>query len=486
MSEPRDSFPNETSPPPDRQVNVGDPERAGPAQSAWQPGQPVWQPGQPSWQPGQPAWQAAPAARQSRAPVYLAMVLVAVLSGAALFVSGFSLGRLAGATPGTSESRQELFRPFWDAYNDISINYVGELDERKLVEGAIKGVFDALADPYSGYMTEEEYRRSLSGVSGEFEGIGAEMTTRDSQDEPCATISPSCRLIVTRIIRGSPALRAGLLADDVVLAVDGTPTLDSSLELVIPLIRGPKGTTVTLTIERAGEPIEMPIQRDVIQREDVLSETLAGGRVGYVKVAGFSAAAAADLRAQLSTLIDGGVTALILDLRDDPGGYVQAAKQVSSEFVATGPLFWEESTGDEPVAAQPDEGGVATDPSLSMVVLVNGGTASASEIVAAALQGNGRAQLVGERTFGKGTIQEFKELPGAGGYRLSVRKWLTPDQTWIHGVGLTPDVVVTEPAEPDPGVDVQLDRAIELVLENVGPTATPLAVAVPGLLPQAA
>jgi carboxyl-terminal processing protease len=253
------------------------------------------------------------------------------------------------------------------------------------------------------------------------------------------------------------------LADDVILAVDGTPVLDSSLELVIPLIRGPKGTTVTLTLERAGQPVELAIQRDVIQREDVLSETLAEGRVGYVKVAGFSAAAAADLRAQLSTLIDGGVKALILDLRDDPGGYVAAAKEISSEFVATGPLYWEQSAGHDPVAEQPEEGGVATDPSLHMVVLVNGGTASASEIVAGALQGNGRAQLVGEQTFGKGTIQEFKELPGAGGYRLSVRKWLTPDQTWIHGVGLTPDVVVTPPAEPEPGVDVQLDRAIEIL-----------------------
>src|SRR5688500_4532989 len=114
-----------------------------------------------------------------RGALYLAALLVVLICGGALFASGFLLGRLQGATPGTSASRQELFQPFWDAYNDIAINYVGELDERVLVEGAIKGVFDALADPYSGYMTEEEYRRSLSGVSGEFEGIGAEMTTRD-------------------------------------------------------------------------------------------------------------------------------------------------------------------------------------------------------------------------------------------------------------------------------------------------------------------
>jgi len=151
-----------------------------------------------------------------------------------LFASGFLLGRLQGATPGTSASRQELFQPFWDAYNDIAINYVGELDERLLVEGAIKGVFEALGDPYSAYMTEEEYRNSLSSISREFEGIGAELTTVDGAGARCDTISTTCRLTVTRVLRGSPALAAGLLAGDVVLAVDGTPTLDETIELVVP------------------------------------------------------------------------------------------------------------------------------------------------------------------------------------------------------------------------------------------------------------
>ncbi|HUG49355.1 MAG TPA: S41 family peptidase [Candidatus Limnocylindria bacterium] len=424
-------------------------------------------------------WQsvAPPAPRPSRWPVYLAAVLILVLGGGGLFVSGFTLGRLDSATPGTSESRQELFRPFWEAYNDITLNYVGELDQRQLVEGAIQGVFEALDDPFSSYMTEEQYRQSLTGLSGEFEGIGANLTVIGPEEETCGDgITLTCRLTVVRVIRNSPAMRAGLLADDVITAVDGEPTLESDITAVVSRIRGPKGSSVTLSLERQGEPLELSIVRDVIQSEDVLSEVLADGRVGYIKVLGFRSGTAVDLREQLRALVeDEDVEALILDLRDDPGGYVDAARRIASEFVATSPLYWEQSATGEPVPQGPEPGGVATDTSIEMVVLVNGGTASASEIVAGALQGNDRALLVGETTYGKGTIQEWKELAGAGGYRLSVRKWLTPDQTWIHGVGLTPDVVVAPPAEQPPGEDVVRDRAVELLLGEAGAFVLPLA-----------
>jgi carboxyl-terminal processing protease len=226
--------------------------------------------------------------------------------------------------------------------------------------------------------------------------------------------------------------------------------------------------------------MDISVVRDVIQREDVRSEVLADGRVGYLKVFGFSSASAADLRDQLRELIeDRGVSALILDLRDDPGGYVDAAHKISSEFVETGPLYWEQAAGEDPIARNPDPGGVATDPAIPLIVLVNGGTASASEIVAGSLQGNGRALLVGETTYGKGTIQEFKELTGAGGYRLSVRKWLTPDQTWIHGVGLIPDVEAVAPVEPQPEVDPVLDRGIEVLLDQLRDAPTPAASPAP-------
>jgi carboxyl-terminal processing protease len=412
--------------------------------------------------------------RERRASTWVALLVVAVLGGGGIFVSGFTLGRLAGATPGTTDANQDLFRPFWDAYTDVSTNYVGQVDPHFLVEGAIKGIFNALDDPFSQYLTEEEYRASLGGISGEFEGIGVEMSTQDDAGQPCLTVSDTCQLVITRVIRRSPAITAGLRDGDIVSAVDGHATRGKTLEEAVATIRGPKGTVVTLTIERGAETLDVPVTRDVIQREDVSSELLANGRIGYLKVSGFSSASAQDLHDMLTTLVQTNqVDGLILDLRDDPGGYVDAAQKIASEFTGADPLYWEQTATGEPQPQHPAPGGAGTDVSIPLVVLVNGGTASASEIVAAALQGNGRALLVGSTTYGKGTIQEFKELPGAGGYRLSVRKWLTPDQTWIHGVGLAPNINVLPPADEQPGSDAVLERAVQVVLDLIAGTPVP-------------
>jgi carboxyl-terminal processing protease len=412
--------------------------------------------------------------RDRRASTLVALLVVAVLGGAGIFVSGFTLGRLAGATPGTTDANQDLFRPFWDAYRDVSTNYVGQVEPHFLVEGAIKGIFNALDDPFSQYLTEEEYRASLGGISGEFEGIGVEMSTQDDAGQPCLTVSDTCRLLITRVIRRSPAITAGLRDGDIVSAVDGHATRGKTLEEAVATIRGPKGTVVTLTVVRGAETLDVPVTRDVIQREDVSSELLADGRIGYLKVSGFSSASAQDLHDMLTTLVQTNeVDGLILDLRDDPGGYVDAAQKIASEFTGADPLYWEQTATGEPQPQHPAPGGAGTDVSIPLVVLVNGGTASASEIVAAALQGNGRALLVGSTTYGKGTIQEFKELPGAGGYRLSVRKWLTPDQTWIHGVGLAPNINVLPPADEQPGSDAVLERAVHVVLDLIAGTPVP-------------
>jgi carboxyl-terminal processing protease len=365
--------------------------------------------------PGAPASDVQPEAAAQLRPhrvrplTIVALFLVAVVGGAGLFMSGFALGRLAGSTPGTAASQEELFRPFWDAYNDVTTDYVGTVDQHALVEGAINGIFQALGDPFSFYMTEEQYQASLSGLSGEFEGVGIEMTLQDAQGQSCDTISDTCQVVITNVIRGAPAVTAGLLAGDVIQAVDGKALTGMTLDAVVPLIRGPRHTTVTLTIERAGARMDVPVTRDVVQREDVTSEVLAGGKVGYIKIADFSAAAASDFHDQLLQLVDTDhVSGVVLDLRDDPGGYVDAAQQVASEFVSTTPLYWEETANQAPQAIAPLPGGVATNPALPVAVLVNGGTASASEIVSASLQGNHRAVLIGQQTYGKGTIQEFK------------------------------------------------------------------------------
>jgi carboxyl-terminal processing protease len=274
----------------------------------------------------------------------------------------------------------------------------------------------------------------------------------------------------------------------VIIAIDNTTTTGMTVDDVAGKLRGPKGTTVAITVDRAGETKDFSVTRDVIQREDVSSEVLESGRIGYLKVLGFSSGSATDLHDLLAELVQTDhVQGLILDLRDDPGGYVDAAQQIASEFTTADPLYWEQSASGDPVPQHPQPGGVATDPALPMVVLVNGGTASASEIVSAALQGNGRALLIGTKTYGKGTIQEFKELPGAGGYRLSVRKWLTPNKTWIHGVGLAPDIVIVPPADEQPPNDGVLDQGIQVLLSKLagqplptnGPSPTPTLVPTP-------
>lgn len=406
--------------------------------------------------------------RRIRPSTILGLLLVAVIGGSALFVSGFALGRLAGATPGTTADNQDLFRPFWDAYNDISSNYVGKVDQHLLVEGAIGGLFTALGDPFSQYLTEEQYRTTLSGLSGEFDGVGVQLVTRDAQGNACDKVSATCQLAITHVVRNSPASRVGMHDNDVIVAIDNASTTGMSVDDVAGKLRGQKGTTVLITVDRAGTTQDFNVTRDVIQREDVESDVLSNGQVGYLKIAGFSSGSSGDFHDLLDELVnEDKVQGIVLDLRDDPGGYVDAAQKIASEFVGDAALYYEQTSTSQPTPQQPVPGGVATNRSLPVVVLVNGGTASASEIVSAAIQGNGRGQLVGSKTYGKGTIQEFKELPGAGGYRLSVRKWLTPDLTWIHGVGLNPNVEVEPPADQPAGKDAVLDSGVEIVLAEI-------------------
>jgi carboxyl-terminal processing protease len=327
-------------------------------------------------------------------------------------------------------------------------------------------MIQALGDPFSAYMTSEEYRQNLQGISGQFEGIGAEIATRAGDGtDGCATLGPDCRLVITDALDGSPARDAGLLEGDQLLAADGLPFDGLNVDGARDRIRGPKGSIVTLTILRGeGKPFELSIVRDVVQSKEIESRVLGDGAIGYVQLEGFSDAAAGQLRSALAAHLDAGRTSLILDLRGNPGGYVTAARTIASQFIGSGVLFWEQDASGEQIATEALPGGVATDPDLTIVALVDGGTASASEIVAAALQDTGRATLIGQTTFGKGTVQQWQELSGEGGaFRLTVARWLTPDKRWIHEAGLVPNVVVELPNPVPAGTDPTLDRALELL-----------------------
>ena len=409
----------------------------------------------------------APAAGRRSSVLVTALAIVAVLGGSALFVSGWTLGRQSALTPGTPSGEAEAFQPFWDTYRAVTERYAGgDVDRKTLIEGAIKGMIGSLDDPYSQYLTSQEFKDSLRSISGEFEGIGATIGTVDASGatSTCTTLGADCRLAIVAPIPGSPAEKAGVQPGDVIDEIDGASLDGLTVDAARNKVRGPKDTAVVLTIQRGtGTPFDLEIVRAVIVTPEVETKSLADGAVGYIRLAGFSDHAAEQFDAAVKAAVDGGQKQLIVDLRGNPGGYVTAARDIASQFLADGTIFWQEDADGTLVATVATPGGVATDPSIRLVLLVDGGSASASEIVAGALHDRGRATLVGSKTFGKGTVQQWTQLEDdSGGFRLTIAKWLTPDKTWVHKAGIEPDVTV-DTTGATPGEDPALDAALEVL-----------------------
>jgi len=422
------------------------------------------------------------------------MVLVVVMGGGALFMSGYSIGRDAGRVGGGgSVAEADAWKPFWNVYDAVTSRFpLAPIDRTSLIEGAIRGLVESLDDPYSTYLSPEDYQGSLNDISGQFEGIGAEIGSIDATGRPsgCGTYGPDCRLVVIAPIEGSPAEGAGLKAGDVIAAVDGETVDGLTSEQARDRVRGKAGTSVVLRIERYALPstatpapgatpapspdaspaprqlleaFDVTIVRAKVQRREVTSRVIADGRVGYVSLAQFSGGGTTQFKDALQGFIDQGVTKIVFDLRGNPGGFLLDGLEVASQFIGDGAIYWTESAQGVDTETAARSGGLATDPKIQVVVLIDGGSASAAEIVAGALQDRGRAQLIGGQSYGKGTIQEWIDLGELGGVKLTVNKWLTPEKRWIHNVGLTPDVPVTVPDDNPPGVDPVLDKALEVL-----------------------
>jgi carboxyl-terminal processing protease len=354
-----------------------------------------------------------------------------------------------------TEDISKLFLPFWEAWDLVHENFVDQpLNDEDLMQGAIQGMMQALGDPHSSYMNPEQYQQANMQYEGEYEGIGAYI---DTSTEYITIIST---------MPGSPAEEVGLLPGDQVLAVDGEDMTGIDGSLVIQRILGPSGTTVELSIRREGvaDVLNFEITRAVISLPSVESKMLEGN-IAYIKLNDFGTRTTDEFQKALKELVTDDTTGLIVDLRGNPGGLLTTSVEVASELLPNGIVLTERFGDGTEQEYDVIQGGLATE--IPLVVLVNGGSASASEIVAGAIQDTERGTLVGETTFGKGSVQSWIALSDdAGAIRVTIARWYTPNDRQIAEIGLEPDVVVPMTEEDvEAGIDPQLEKAIE-ILEN--------------------
>jgi len=349
---------------------------------------------------------------------------------------------------------REEFAKLYEAYDTLKDNYYTDLDQEKLIDGAISGMVDSLDDPYSDYMSLEDAKSFHESISSSFEGIGAEIQQKEGH---IAIVSP---------LKGSPAEKAGLLPEDVILSVDGKSIQGMNTTEAVALIRGEKGTKVKLMIQRGNaEPTEVTITRDTIPIETVYGEMLEDG-IGKVQITNFSENTYKELIDVLKDLESQGMNGLILDLRQNPGGLLDQAIKITSLFVPEGKLLFkvEDRAGNvEEYASSGNDLG-----NFPLVVVIDKGSASASEILAGAVSESANVPLVGQTTFGKGTVQRAEDFPDGSNIKLTTEKWLTPKGNWVHQKGIKPDYEVPMPEYASlPFIDPEMELKISTASEQV-------------------
>ncbi|WP_025028355.1 S41 family peptidase [Caldalkalibacillus mannanilyticus] len=330
---------------------------------------------------------------------------------------------------------EEKFNKIAEAYKVISENYVLEVDEEKLLEGAIEGMLNTLEDPYSVYMDPEAAEQFKSSLQSSFEGIGAEVMIQNG------------RVTIVAPIRNAPAEKAGLRPNDQILSVNGENIEGLDLYKAVLKIRGPKNTEAVLEIARPGvtDPITITVIRDEIPLETVYSETMKvnGKTFGKIQITSFAASTAQDFATALTSLEKAGMAGLVIDVRGNPGGYLDAVREIGKLIVPNESIITEiqSRTGQKAVYRSTFKG----KKEYPITILVDNGSASASEILAAALQEAGNYKVVGKTTFGKGTVQSTVELKDSSEIKITIAKWLTPKENWIHQKGVQPDIEVEQP-----------------------------------------
>lgn len=394
--------------------------------------------------------------------LFLATFSIVLVLG--IFGVGFFIGNESKTNNSNSLNAQTPadLEDFWQVWNLIDEKYVAPSEEKtatdeERVQGAIKGLVDSLGDSYSRFLNEEENKEFNESISGNFSGVGMEV---DKKDGAITVISP---------LKDSPAEKAGIKAGDIILKIDDKPAADLSVDEAVELIRGEKGTIVELIIAREGEPGSMSIKvvRDNIKIPTLEYEKRKDG-IFVISVFNFSAGVDSDFRKALREFVISKSDKLIVDLRGNPGGYLDAAVDVSSWFLPTGKVVVQEDFGTKSAPKVfRSKGYNIFNSNLKMVVLVDGGSASASEIVAGALKEHGVAKIVGEKTYGKGSVQELISISEDTSLKLTIARWLTPNGVSISDSGLEPDVVVEQTKEDaEKKIDTQLEAAVKILLKK--------------------
>lgn len=404
--------------------------------------------------------------KEKNLPITIIVVIVLV------FISGFYIGKsstpnadkisgLINKTGASEEYKDVDFDAFWKAWTLIDQKYLPpntgtsteEITNQERVYGAISGMVASLKDPYTVFFPPVESKAFNEEISGQIEGVGMEVGVKD---DVLTVIAP---------IKGAPAYNAGIKAGDKILKIDDTLTNSLNTESAVKLIRGPKGTTVKLTLGREGvsEPIEISVVRDVINLPTIDTQIKDG--VFVIQLYSFSAISPNLFRDALREFVESGRTKLVIDLRGNPGGYLEAAIDMASWFLPAGKVIVKEDFKDKAdTKVFRSKGYDIFNENLKLAILIDGGSASASEILAGALKEHNIATLIGAQSFGKGSVQELLEITNDTSLKITIARWLTPNGTSISDGGLTPDIEVEfNEEEFKKGNDVQLNKAIEFL-----------------------
>lgn len=350
---------------------------------------------------------------------------------------------------GESQAPDE-FDLFWEVWNLVDGNFFYDLpDAEARTQGAIEGMLGTLDDPYTGYTPPDQAALVRESDSGRFEGIGAYVETAEEGG-----------MLIIQPFEGGPAQESGVLAGDIIVEVDGIDVRDKSMDDILSLVRGPANTEVTLTIQREGvdQLFDITVTRQRIDVPTVRSEMLEG-QVGYVALLEFNQQASRRLRQAVRELLDQGAESMVLDLRNNPGGFLDQAVLVADLFLPEGDVLIQRDVSGNMREHHSNDGDPAE--SIPLVVLVNEGSASASEIVAGAIQDLDRGVLIGEQTFGKGSVQLQYDLSDGSILRLTYAAWFTPNDNAIDGEGIEPDILVPWQEAQDGGPDTQVEAAVE-------------------------